>query len=84
MTKVEARKIIRAFKLIADARHILTELTDKAVERDEFYSPDGLYEDLNGMDGELKHDIEVGYGHRLYDARVMLGLDGDTGMGRAA
>lgn len=84
MTKAEARKIIRAFKMVSIAREILTGLTDAAVERDEFYSPDGLYEDLNGMDGELENDIEQGYSHRLYDARVTLGLDGDTGLARAA
>ena len=67
MTKAEARQIMRAFDLILKAKKTLDAITNKAVERDEFIVPVGLYKDLDGLAGAL--DIAYcDYEHRMWDA----------------
>ena len=77
MLKRDAKRITSAIKHIEQARKLLDAITDEAVERDHFYSPSGLFEDLHGMSGALEL-VLTDYQHREYDALRAVGRDEDA------
>jgi hypothetical protein len=73
MTKSEARTALSVFNSLREQQQRLVKLTDMAVERDEYYAPDGRYEDLQGLADQIGKLLDD-YSHREHDAKLALDL----------